>query len=714
MTLTHKQKARPAAETAAKAVRSARGIFLAVAAALALMAAAPASSWCAERGKGDDNARYTINFVDVELSTLVKVISEITGKNFIYDTNLKGKVTVVSQARLTEDEAFNLFASALELKNFTLLPTAGAYKIVPSALIKQSGGKFVDEHTPALADESYVVRLITLEHISTAEALPVLRPFISRNGYLAAFGSRNALLAFDTALNVDKIAAIVRAVDVESEDVTPEIVYLKNARVEAIAPVLKQEEQRRSAAKGGAAAPGAQRLTVLPDKRLNAVVLLGPESQTREMRKLIEMLDLPSPETASAINVYYLENADAEEMAKVLEGLLKPKAASKQPGAPPIELPREFSGPIAITPDKTTNALVVMASPEDYKSLLSVIWKLDRRPKQVYVEAMITEVSIDKALELGNTWRYTGTKGGRPIAIGGLGTIDSSAVQSVMSGLAGLTVGGLGNFLSVPYTAPDGTVKTLSAPGFAMLFSLNQFKDVVNVLSTPHILTSDNIEAEIMVGENVPFLGQFERQPTTTNQPLLQSIQRKDVGITLRIKPKISEGGFVRLDIFQEISAVAPKTVASQAGATDLITTKRSARTEVVVQDRQTVVIGGLIQEKTTDNITKIPLLGDIPFIGSLFRYKKEEKRKTNLLVFITPYIIEDFEDLERLRNRKIEEFSEAMPPGGRPGAPTDRPPSQGGAEESGGSSGAAPAAGTAFTAAAAEPDLNDEFYEFY
>ncbi|CAG1772265.1 partial Secretin XcpQ, partial [uncultured bacterium] len=250
----------------------------------------------------------------------------------------------------------------------------------------------------------------------------------------------------------------------------------------------------------------------------------------------------------------------------------------------------------------------------------------------------------------------------RNIIIGGAGTVDSTAIQNIISGMAGLTVGGLGNFITVPVTRPDGTVANLSVPGFAALFSLSEFRDAIDVLSTPHILTSDNREAEIVVGENVPFLSKLERESGTVSQPVLQSIERRDVGITLRIKPQISEGDFIKLDIYQEISAIAP----TAENAADLITTKRSAKTSVVVKDKQTVVIGGLIQDRQTKTVTKVPLLGDIPLIGWLFRFQSTKKEKANLLVYLTPTIVKDFGRLEEIRLKKQEEYDRTV------GAPED------------------------------------------
>ncbi len=610
--------------------------------------------------------KITINFVDVELSSIVRIMSELTGKNFIYDDSLKGKVTIVAPEKLTIEEAMSLFISSLELKNFSLAPSGDSFKIVPSSMVKQTGTRVLKESQKARSDE-YIVRLIPLEHISAQEAFSAVQPLVSRFGQVSIFGARNALLVVDTGQNVEKILKILDSVDALPSRGEPEIVYIKNARAEVIAQILRKEEQRRSGRRAqdtGIASPDAP---INPDVRLNAVILSDSLSDKDFYKRFIALLDVAPPEASSRINVYYLENAVAEDLGKVLDTLTKPGPAAGVPGAQDLQsLAQEFSGRIVITPDNATNSLIVLASPSDYSNLVQVIRKLDRRPRQVFVEAMITEVTVDKAIELGTKFRVTGKQGGQPVAIGGVGTIDTSAMQTILSGLAGLSIGGLSNFITVPVTRADGTTFNLTAPGFAALFSLSDFRDVVNVLSTPHILTSDNSDAEIMVGENVPFLSKLERDSSATSQPLLQSIERKDIGIRLKIKPKISEGDFVKLDIYQEISAIAPTTT---AGASDLITTKRSAKTTVVVMNKQTVVIGGLIQDKSTNDTTKVPLLGDIPFLGWLFKSSKDRNQKTNLLVFITPYIIEDLHGLDELKKKKELEFEEKS----RPSAPAGK-----------------------------------------
>ena len=603
--------------------------------------------------------KITINLVNVDISTLVKFISELTGKNFIYDDRLKGKITVIAPSRLSIDEAFSLFTSLLELKGFTLITTGNAYKIIPSAMARQSGTEIVRETEKIKVNETYITRLIPLNFISSQDAISFIQPLISKDGYASAFSPGNSLLVVDNALNIEKILEILKGIDKEDEEYESEIVYLKYAQAEAASRILKERGQRvRGLRQGGlpqGQAPRPVEGRIIPDTRLNAVILFGSSIEREDYKRLIAILDVPPQETSSRVNVYYLENAEAAEISKVLEGLTRPPPPS--PGAPQSQAMAEFTGRIAIIPDKATNSLIVMSSPEDYQTLLQVIKKLDKRPKQVFVEAMITEVFIDKALDLGTKWRASAKNDkGEPVVIGGVGTVDSSGVQNIISGMAGLTVGGMGNFVTVPVTRGDGTSYNLTAPGFAALFSLKEFRDAINVLSTPHILTSDNKEAEIIVGENVPFLSKFEREATTTNQPILQSIERKDVGITLKIKPQISEGDYVKLDIYQEISAIAPT---SQAGgqARDIITTKRSAKTSVVVKNEQTIVIGGLIQDKEVKNETKVPLLGDIPLLGWLFKFSSTQKQKINLLIYLTPTIIKDFSGLDDLKNKTEEKF---------------------------------------------------------
>lgn len=523
----------------------------------------------------------SFNFVDVEIQSVIKFISEITSNNFLYDETIKGNVTIITPTKLSVDESFTLFTSVLSLKGFTIVPAGHkTYKIIPRALAKQAG-LISTEKAPI--NETYITKLISTDHVKAEDTIQFLRPVISRDGHLSAFGPGNLLLVADSAMNIEKIMSILKIID---------------------KPTTRKDEAKEE------------------------------------------------------IYVYFLENADATELATVLQGIIKDLSASL---TKTVKGQTTSSQIVSVTPDRSTNSLVIVSTPSVYSNIAEVIKTLDKRRKQVYVEAMIVEASIDKLKELGAKWRAAATYSGTPILTGGFGNISTSSIQSIITGLTGASIGGMGNFLNVPVTTinADGTFSStsLTAPGFAALFSLNEFEGVTNVLSTPQILTSDNEEAEIVVGENVPFIAQRERDLTTTNT-VLSSIERTDVGITLRITPQITEGNYVKLNIFQEISAVkdASDTILTTVGPS---TTKRSTRTSVSVMDGSTVVIGGLMEEREEDGITKMPLLGDIPILGWFFKSKTKTRNKINLLVFLTPHIVKEASQLSIITEEKHREFTE-------------------------------------------------------
>ncbi len=527
--------------------------------------------------------RIAFNFVDVEIPTIVKFISEITGNNFLFDERIKGKITIIAPTKLSIDESFTLFTSVLSLKGFTIIPSGPrTYKIIPSSLAKQEGIMSQDESIPI--NEGYITKLVPLENIKVDEAVQFLRPVISRDGHISSFGPRNMLLVIDSAINIDKMISLLKLID---------------------KPAAAEEE--------------------------------------------------------AGIHVYFLEYADATDLAKVLQGIIKDlqssyKTALRAPKNPASDAPPVLS----VTPDKATNALVVVAPYSDYQNIVQVIKTLDKKRKQVFVEAMIVEASIDKLKDLGSKWRAVAKdRKGAPIVVGGVGNIGTDTMLNIINGLSGISIGGMGNFFDVPITSVStsgsASTQTLTAPGFAAIFSLSEFKDTINVLSTPQILTSDNQEAEILVGENVPFISQRERDTTTTTT-VLNSITRTDVGIKLQITPQITEGDYVKLDIFQEISSVksASDEILTSVGPT---TTKRATKTSVLVKDGRTVVIGGLMQEKDEESVTKVPLLGDIPLLGWLFKFKSVSSKKTNLLIFLSPHVVKETAQLTQLTEEKHKEF---------------------------------------------------------
>ncbi|GFO59826.1 type II secretion system protein GspD [Geomonas silvestris] len=597
-----------------------------------------------------------LNFTDVDISTMVKFISDLTGKNFIMDDRVKGKISVFSPAKLSNEEAYNVFTSVLELKGFTVVPAGKVMKIIPTASAKQSGMRVFADGEKSVVNDTYQARVIPLSHIAPQDAVSFLQPLVSKDGQISAFGAANMIMVVDSALNMQKILGILKYIDSDQPREGAELVFLKNAGAESVASMVRDWlGGKGSAAKPAGAAPagaasvagGGASATVVADTRLNALIVFGSDRDKADVKKFVAMIDVVPPTTSSKVNVYYLENAEATEVAKVLDGLIKgsttagaaPAAAAAAPQMALFE-----GGKVSITPDKATNSLVILASPNDYQNLLGVIQKLDRRSRQVFVQAMIAEVSLTKAKQLGVQWAFLGGAS--------TGSVSAGATYDPMGATAALGTS-LASLTSAGITPDLGVFK--SPANFAVALQALQTNGAVNVLSTPNVMTSDNKEAEIFVGENVPFLSGTNLTSTGLSQ---QSIERKDTGIILKIKPQISEGDYVKLDIYQEISAVKDFGTAS---AQNLGTTKRSAKTSVVVKNTDTVVIGGLIQDKDQITESKIPLLGDIPGLGWLFKTKSTSRDKTNLLIMLTPRIIKDARDMAEVSVSEKNNFGDAV-----------------------------------------------------
>ncbi len=586
-----------------------------------------------------------LNFTDVDIATMVKFISDLTGKNFVMDERVKGKISVYSPAKLSSEEAFNVFTSVLELKGFTLIQVGKVYKIVPLASAKQSSTRFYSGKEKGPVNEAYIARVIPLENIAVQDALTFLQPTVSKDGHISAFGPANMLLVVDSALNIQKVLEILKVIDSEKTRERADILYRKNAGAKS-GPTSTQGWRGSGVSKTAGQQPQAVfGASVVADNRLNALFIFGNDRDKEDIRKFVALIDVPPPHTSSKVNVYPLENADATEVAKVLDGVVKGSAAAGQPGQAGAPQASPFdAGKITITADKASNSLIIMASPTDYQNLLQVIQKLDKRRRQVFVQAVIAEVSLDKLDELGVQWGVIG--GGSTGSVASAGVYDPfGALSSLFTALAKLKEGG--------FTNPNLQLDT--ALNFPVVLKALQSNDVINILSSPTILTSDNKEAEIFVGENVPFLGTSIINGATSQQ----SVERKDTGITLKITPQVNEGNYVRLDISEEISALKD-TVSIGANATDRITTKRSAKTSVVVKDLETVAIGGLINETDEEVINKVPLFGDIPLLGWFFKTKSTKKKKTNLILLLTPQVVRDERDLADATIRQRSRFAEA------------------------------------------------------
>jgi len=609
------------------------------------------SPW-AQRGA----ERISIDFHEADIRAVIKFISELTGKNFLVDSKVKGKVTVISPTKITIEEAYRMFESILEVEGYTTVPAGKAIKIIPSREAKEKGIEAISPGRRVfLGEDRIITRIIHLKFIDGDSLLNVIKPLVSKESSLVTYPYTNDIILTDVASNIKKILTIIQELDVEGFQEEISVVSLEYADAKTLAAELKSifEEKTRapmptparrpSARPGAVPAAGKRIIRIIPDERTNSIVLVANVDDTTAMTKVIHDLDIPAPRGKGKINVYYLKNADAEEMAKVLMDITSKARPSKEP-----QKGVEFAGEVIITPDKSTNSLVITASPQDYEVLRGVIEKLDIRRLQVFVEGLIMEVSMDKVRELGVEFQFTDVDFDRSFRdakmkpFGGTSFGDINQARTNPFDLTGLIVG-----------AADGTISFGGETflNIAALVRALQTDSDVNILSTPHLLTMDNQEAEIVVAENVPF--KVRTTATASGFPV-EEIERKDVGLTLRITPQISEGDFVRLEIYQEISNVSETPI---AGATDLITMKRSAKTTVVVKDHQPIVLGGLIQDTIDESIKKVPFLGDIPLMGNIFKVTKHTGGKTNLLIVITPHIIRTAKDLEGFYEDKKDEI---------------------------------------------------------
>jgi len=604
----------------------------------------------------------SMDFTDVELPVLIKFMSEQTKKNFIFDERVQGKITIISPRRVTLDEAYDVFLYVLQAKGFTTVSQGNTIKIVAAREARQDTIRTgVSKET---ASAEFITRLVPLEYLESAEVVPLVTPLVSKDGMVSAFGSSNTLLLIDSRANIDRIVTIIGEVDSEGAPgilrIYPLAYAVATDAVKTLTSIYLEPGPAAAPAARGSARAGLIRpsrgvaVKFLPDTRTNSVIVHAGQEMQDAVADLLKKIDIPASAGSGKINVYYLENADAEEVSKVLGSLSERRtgAAGAAPAPARSALPAtggsvvsaELEGGVKVTPDKATNSLIIVGSSNDYETLLGVIKKLDIRRRQVYVEAVIMEITLDKTRDLGAEFRGTVASGNRAAIVGSnfdfkgnVNDLFAALVSSnplVFSG-TGLIAGGIAGNV----TLPDGT----KIPAITAVLRAAQTRDNINILSSPHLLTLDNKEAEIVVGENVPFITSQSRDtlnPTNANV-VNNTIERKDVGITLRLTPHIHESDFVSLDIFQESSAVKGDSLlnASSVGVT---TTKRSAKTSVLVKNGDTVVLGGMMQETFTNTVSQIPILGDIPLLGNLFRFKSVSRKKTNLLIMLTPRIIRD------------------------------------------------------------------------
>jgi len=599
----------------------------------------------------------SIDFNQVDINVVIKFFSDVTGKNFIIDPRVKGKITVVSTTPITVDEAYQVFLSILEVNGFSAIPSGKVVKIIPAQEAKAKGVPMLREGAKALSVDQMITQVIHLKYSNPDDLINIIKPLLSKESSIVAYRPANDLIITDWGTNLSKIQRIINQIDVMGAREEIKVIPLKYANAKELSKQLKdlyKEEKKkryvhriRKVEEVTKHAP----LRIVPDERINSLVLVGNRDDIMMMEKAIEKLDIPAPIGKGKIHVYYLKNADAEEIAKVLKELTTIAKKSKKE-----KKEIELRGEVIITADKATNSLVITASPQDYHILERVIKKLDIKRPQVFVEAAIIEISMDKLRELGVDW-FAGGKVGNSAIFGSSGT--TNTLYPILTGLGeGSLPAALATGLVFGILGDTFEFGGLQFPSLGALLLAMKKDSKVNILSTPHLLTTDNEEAEIVVANNIPIITQklVSGESSTLNQSF--SIERKDVGITLRITPQITEGNFVKLNIYQEVSGLLTDSSTSQSDIGPTYT-KRSAKTTVVVKNNKTVIIGGLIKDNTTHSVVKIPFLGDIPLLGRLFRYDSDKGEKTNLVIFLTPHIIRESKDLEDISKKREKEMIE-------------------------------------------------------
>ncbi len=612
-------------------------------------------------GRAAPEATVALNFQDVDLPVLARFISEVTGRNFILDDRVRGPVTIISPTRITPEEAYLVFQSVLQVKGFTTVPSGRFVKIVPVRDGREAA-------VPGGVGDELVTRILPLRYADAAAAVPVIQPLVSKDGVVSAYPPTNRLVVVDAASNVERIAAVVRDLDVPpAGDRATESVALRFAPADELAGRLRQA----LAAEG----PGAAGLRVVPETRTNSLVLAGPPADVARARALAVRLDVAMP-GATQLHVYRLKFAQAEALVRVLSQLLglppPPPAPPRERGSlimrsslrdeaaippygfdggmgepppPPPPPPPEpvstgtgaaipLEAPVRVTADPATNTLVVSATPADWQTLHGVIADLDVRRRQVFVEAIVLEATTDKLRQLGIELRGATELGSSSV---GFGQVNLSALGNALvdpTSLPGLLLAAASNRT---VRLPNGQ----EVPAFTALLTALENQSDVDVLSAPNMVTTDNEEAEIVVGRNVPFVA--SRATSASNlSNLFTTIERRDVGITLRLTPRITAEDFVHLTLFEEVSDIdpIPNPAIGDPNLVGPTTTIRSASTVVGAHDAQTVVIGGLLADTVRQDERGVPFLKDVPVLGNLFKRDDMRRVKTNLLVFLTPHVI--------------------------------------------------------------------------
>ena len=589
---------------------------------------------------GDSERFISIDFNDVDLSVFIKFISELTSKNFVVDQRVKGKVTIISPSKISVKEAYKVFESVLEVHGYTTVEAGQVIKIVPSPDARSKNIETRLKEEAASPADRVVTQLIPLKFANSTEIKKLFAPLISKSSVILAYPPTNMLIVTDVYSNIKRLLRILKAIDITGMGEELSVIPLEYADSTKFIKILDSvfKTKTRPKAQGSATA-----IKFVADERTNTIIVLASEVETTKIKRLIHLLDRKTPRGKEKIRVYYLENANAEDLAKVLQEL-----PTKKGGTSEGRKTTFVSETAKITADKATNSLIIMAGKEDYLVLEDIIHKLDVPRSMVYIESLIMEVNVEKDFNLGVEW-----------IAGGKTTIDDK--ETAFGGSFRST----GGVLPSPLTLPEQgfslgifseavTVAGITFPNLgAVVRAFKKDKDV-HILSTPQILTTDNEEATITVGKNVPYQ---TRAGTSEADVDYSYYEYKDVGITLKITPQISKDRMVRLNISLESTKL--DELASIIGNDRPTTLKRTIDNTVIVKDKSTVVIGGLIDDSFSKTEYKVPCLGDIPLLNFLFKSTSKAGDKTNLFVFIVPHVIENPAEAEGIYQKKKDQIDQ-------------------------------------------------------
>ena len=653
----------------------------------------------------DPNAKIMLDFVNKPIMDLIKYMAEITGRNFILTDDIKGEVTIISHKPVTVPAAYEAFLSSLEQTGYTTVSVGNITKVVASNIAGKTPIR-VHQNGNIPFTDNFVTQVIELENVTVSDISSVVKELMSKDASVISYAPANTLILTDAATNIRKIYRIINQLDIAAPKARLNVVPLSHAQATEVQKIIQDlygtassgssksssaTEDRRSRRrnrlrdrvsrnnKGGSAtnvgAEGKYIEKIIADERTNSLIIMANDEAMTAVLNLIGELDVDvDPSSRAQIHVVYLEHAKSEEVASVLSNLAQSSgnndsrmsaarrraaaqrakassargagnttsAAATSAGEATGGATAAFEDGVRITSDENTNSLVIIATQDQFAILKSVIEKLDIRRMQVFVEAVILEIGSDDELNVGLGFHLGNVDNNGSLSIGS-GQFNGSSMGLSQDILSGMAVGIYGKPINVDVASPiDGSTVSMSVPAFGVALNAMQGDSSVNILSTPNILTMDNEEAKIVVGKNVPFKAGSSMSGTGTT---IQNITREDVGLTLKVTPQINESRFVTLEVFQEVQELQ-ESADSDLGPT---TSKRSAETTVVVRDNQTVVIGGLIGSTETESETKIPILGDLPLIGMFFRGRRAVASKTNMMIFLTPHIIEEPEDLEEV-----------------------------------------------------------------